>query len=40
MSSLHGKLEELLKLHGLSMTHATILAATKDDYKNWRRNPH
>ena len=36
----HGKLDELLKRHGLTMTHGSFLAATKDDYKNWRRNPH
>ena len=36
----HRKLDEFLKRHGLTMTHGNFLAATKDDYKNWRRNPH
>lgn len=36
----HSKLEEFLLRHGLRMTHADFLAATREDYRNWRRNPH
>ena len=36
----HARLEDFLRRHELQMTHATFLAATREDYKNWRRNPH
>lgn len=36
----HSRLEEFLLQHDLTMTHADFLAATRDDYRNWRRNPH
>ena len=36
----HEKLDQFLLRHSLKMTHADFLAATREDYKNWRRNPH
>jgi len=36
----HEKPDEFLHRHRLSISHGTFLAATKADYKNWRRNPH
>lgn len=36
----HSKLEDFLREHQLRMTHAEFLAATREDYRNWRRNPH
>ena len=36
----HEMLDEFLRRHRLNMTHGTFLAATRSDYKNWRRNPH
>ena len=37
---LHEKLDEFLQRHRLRMSHGTFLRATREDYKNWRRNPH
>jgi hypothetical protein len=34
------RLEEFIRGHNLNMTRADFLAATRDDYRNWRRNPH
>jgi hypothetical protein len=39
-SRFHQQLEQFLRQHHLEMTHADFLAATRDDYRNWRRNPH
>lgn len=36
----HETLGKFFRKHGLQMTHADFLAATREDYKNWRRNPH
>jgi hypothetical protein len=36
----HQTLEAFLKQHGLEMTHADFLAATREGYRNWRHNPH
>jgi hypothetical protein len=35
----HGRLEQFLRDNNLRMTHAEFLAATREAYKNWRRNP-
>ena len=35
----HARLEQFLNDNELIMTHAEFLAATREDYKNWRRNP-
>jgi hypothetical protein len=35
----HQRLEEFLNDNNLKMTHAEFLAATREDYKHWRRNP-
>jgi len=35
----HARLEQFLKDNNLKMTHAEFLAATREDYRNWRRNP-
>ena len=34
------RLDEFIREHNLKMTRADFLAATRDDYRNWRRNPH
>lgn len=34
------RLEEFIREHNLNMTRADFLAATREDYKHWRRNPH
>jgi hypothetical protein len=36
---LHARLEAFLCENNLKMTHAEFLAATREDYRNWRRNP-
>ncbi len=36
----HVRLDQFLAEHRLQMTHADFLAATRDDYRHWRRNPH
>ena len=33
------RLEQFLRGHNLKMTQAEFLAATREDYRNWRRNP-
>ncbi len=38
--ALHQRLDLFLSEHNLHMTHADFLAATREDYRNWRRNPH
>ena len=35
----HARLEQFLRENNLNMTHAEFLAATREDYRNWRRNP-
>jgi hypothetical protein len=35
----HARLEQFLRENNLKMTHAEFLAATREGYKNWRRNP-
>lgn len=35
----HERLEQFLREHNLKMSHAEFLAATREDYRNWRRNP-
>jgi hypothetical protein len=35
----HARLEQFLRDHNLKMTHAEFLAATREDYRNWRRDP-
>jgi hypothetical protein len=39
-ASFHERLEQFLQEHNLKMSHAEFLAATREDYRNWRRNPH
>ena len=43
-ASLHrafqARLDEFIREYDLKMTRADFLAATRDDYRNWRRNPH
>ena len=36
----HARLEEFIREHNLNMTRADFLAATREGYRNWRRNPH
>ena len=37
---LHEKLDEFLERHRMGISHGTFLWATREDYKNWRKNPH
>jgi len=36
----HARLEEFIREYNLNMTRADFLAATREVYRNWRRNPH
>jgi hypothetical protein len=36
----YAHLEEFIREQDLKMTRADFLAATREDYRNWRRNPH
>ncbi len=36
----YGRLDEFIREYKLNMTRADFLAATREDYRNWRRNPH
>jgi hypothetical protein len=38
-AKLHARLDQFLNDNELKMTHAELLAATREDYRNWRRNP-
>ena len=38
--ALYARLEDFIRENKLEMTRADFLAATREDYRNWRRNPH